>query len=387
MRILYCTDTYLPQINGVSIVTAISIAGLRARGWDVRVVGPEYAAVSERTGIRPDDSVASQYRAVGSVALPFYRDIRVASPLARTVEREVREFRPDIVHCATEFVIGRLGMRAASRAGIPVVTSYHTNFGQYADAYGLSPVRGVVERYLRAFHRRAARTLTPSEISRRLLLDDGIRHAQRWGCGVDIDRFAPMHRSSGLRLKLGLGSAFTLLYVGRLAAEKRVESVIRGYALARRVLPKDTLRLVVAGCGPRERALRQLAPTDTVFVGHLDRERELPELYASADAFAFASTTETLGLVVLEAMASGLPVIATPAGGVAEHLVSGVNGLAVVTQDDVSMADAMVRLVRNPRETAQLRTGARRTAIGLSWDAELDRLDATYRRVLEPATI
>lgn len=383
MRILYCTDTYLPQINGVSIVTALSVRGLRERGWTVRVVGPRYPIDAASGGPVRTHDADELYRGIASLPIPFYPELRVALPTASVVAREIRDFRPDVVHCATEFVIGRQGMRAATRAGIPVVTSYHTNFGQYAAAYGLSSITRLVERYIRTFHTRAVATLTPSDVSRRHLESLGIAHAQRWGCGVDVHRFVPENRSLARRATLGVGSAFTLLYVGRLAAEKQVDTVIRAYAAARTVLPRGAVRLVIAGTGPRESALRAIAPDDTIFLGHLDRERDLPTLYASADAFCFASTTETLGLVILEALASGLPVIATPAGGVAEHLVDEVNGIAVPAADPQRMAAAIVRLVREPDTRRRLSVGARESALALGWHAELDRLDATYRRTLQ----
>jgi glycosyltransferase involved in cell wall biosynthesis len=179
------------------------------------------------------------------------------------------------------------------------------------------------------------------------------------------------------------GKPLTFLYVGRLAAEKRVDVIIHAFACARALLPPGSIRLVIAGSGPREAALRAMAPGDTTFLGHLDRERELPRLYASADAFLFASCTETLGLVVLEALASGLPVIATPIGGVAEHLRDGVNGFAVHAHSPVAMAAAIIRLVKEPMTRRRLSRAARESALDLGWEAELDRLDATYRRVLD----
>jgi glycosyltransferase involved in cell wall biosynthesis len=139
---------------------------------------------------------------------------------------------------------------------------------------------------------------------------------------------------------------------------------------------------VIAGAGPREAALREAAPASVVFVGYLDREKSLPELYASADAFVFASETETLGLVVLEAMASGLPVVAVPAGGVAEHLRDGENGIAVGVGDIDAMASGMVRLATDETLRRRLARGAVATAEALTWDAELDRLDRSYREVL-----
>ncbi|HKO14589.1 MAG TPA: glycosyltransferase [Gemmatimonadaceae bacterium] len=128
------------------------------------------------------------------------------------------------------------------------------------------------------------------------------------------------------------------------------------------------------------------APESVSFLGNLDRQRRLPELYASGDAFLFASVTETLGLVVLEAMASGLPVIAAPAGGVADHLGHEAIGLAYPAGDAELMAHAMVRLVRDRVLRDALARGARRTAEGHSWNAELDRLDVSYRQVCEAAT-
>ena len=136
------------------------------------------------------------------------------------------------------------------------------------------------------------------------------------------------------------------------------------------------------GAGPREAALRAGAPASVVFLGHLDRDTMLPQLYASADAFVFASQTETLGLVVLEAMASGLPVCAVSAGGVAEHLHDGVNGLAVPAGNADAMAGALVRLATDPVLHHRLSLGAVATARDLSWPAELDRLDRSYRELL-----
>lgn len=147
------------------------------------------------------------------------------------------------------------------------------------------------------------------------------------------------------------------------------------------LLPVGTVRLVIAGGGPDEAALRAAAPPDVTFLGVLDHKRALPELYASADAFVFASLTETLGLVVLEAMASGLPVIATPAGGVADHLRDGENGLAFPANAADRMAHAMVRLAMDYKLRDQLASGARRSAEALDWEGALDRLGASYREV------
>ena len=374
MRVLYCTDTYPPQVNGVSVVTAISVAGLRERGWDVHVIAPKYP---DEDAARRDPNVI----ALPSMPLPLYPDVRLVLPDYAAVRAAIDRLKPDLVHCATEFIVGRVGQIAAARAGVPIVTSYHTDFSRYMTSYGVPWLAKPVARYLARFHKRARRTFTPSKASRADLLRLGVSDVEVWGCGVDADRFNPSRRSQELRVKLGIDDAFTFLYVGRLAAEKGVDVVMEAYRRAESQLPHGAARLVVAGAGPEEKRLRATAPPGTVFLGFLERDAALPALYASSDAFAFASTTETLGLVVLEAMASGLSVIAAPAGGVAEHLRDGENGIAYPANDVDACAAAMVRLATDGSLSVRLRSGARRTAEALSWSTELDRLDASYRRL------
>jgi glycosyltransferase involved in cell wall biosynthesis len=374
MRVLYCTDTYPPQVNGVSVVTAISVAGLRERGWDVHVIAPRYP---HEDAARRDPNVI----ALPSMPLPLYPDVRLVLPDYAAARAAIDRLKPDLVHCATEFIVGRVGQIAAARAGVPIVTSYHTDFSRYMTSYGVPWLAKPVARYLARFHKRARRTFTPSKASRADLLRLGVSDVEVWGCGVDADRFNPSRRSQELRVKLGIDDAFTFLYVGRLAAEKGVDVVMEAYRRAESQLPHGAARLVVAGAGPEEKRLRATAPPGTVFLGFLERDAALPALYASADAFAFASTTETLGLVVLEAMASGLSVIATPAGGVAEHLRDGENGIAYPANDIDACAAAMVKLVSDGSLSVRLRSGARRTAEALTWSTELDRLDASYRRL------
>ncbi len=386
MRILFCSDTYPPQVNGVSVVTAISVAGLQHRGWECAVVAPRYPAGSASVFTEARTGGESVLECVPSVAMPRYPDIRLAAPSYAPIARLVRRFQPHLVHSETEFMLGRLGQIAGRRAGLPLVSSYHTDFARYAAAYGIPWMRGPITRYIARFHRRSRRTYTPSHPAREDLLRYGAGDVEVWGRGVDIVAYHPTHRSGAWRERLGLGDRFTFVYVGRLAAEKRVEHIIRAYAIAQSGFPRDSTRLVIAGAGPQEPALRAAAPPGTVFLGYLDRRTELPMLYASSDAFVFASLTETLGLVVLEAMASGLPVIAVPAGGVADHLHHGVNGLAVPATNVQAMAAAMVTMTSNRAQTCRLAAGARATAESLSWERELDRLDVSYREVVAAAS-
>jgi phosphatidylinositol alpha 1,6-mannosyltransferase len=382
MRVLYCTDTYPPQINGVSIVTELSVAGLTRRGWDCAVVAPRYpAGVHAVWQGGPEPGAGAPVTSLPSVAMPRYPDVRLAVSGRKTVRQVMAEFRPDLVHCETEFSIGHMGQHAAAAAGVPVVSSYHTDFGRYAEAYGMPWLRRTVTGYLTRFHRRSRRVYTPSAVARAELATLGVEGVEVWGRGVDTTAFDPRRRSQQLRESLGMGSRFTFVYVGRLAPEKRVEVVVEAFRQASTIVPRGVIHLILAGTGPCEADLRASAPAGVTFLGFLDRHTQLPDLYANCDAFVFASVTETLGLVVLEAMASGLPVIAAPEGGVRDHLRDGVNGVTYEAGDAAAMARAMVLLVNEWEFTRGLARNARRTAEALSWERELDRLDASYREV------
>ncbi len=379
MRVLHCTDTYPPQVNGVSVVTRLAVEGLLVRGVAVGLVTPRYdAGPSPVFGAShtPDDCLA-----LPSLRFPPYPDIRLAWPDAGAVERFARRFRPDLVHADTEFVVGQLGARVARRLGIPLVTSFHTDFARYTASYGVPWMRGPVTRALGRFHAGAARTLTPSSVTARWLADHGLPNVEVWGRAVDTAVFHPRHRGDLWRHRLGLDDAIVFLHVGRLAAEKNVDLLLRGFARACRTLG-DRARLVIAGDGPAAPALRRAAPDGTVFVGFIDRSRDLPALYAMADVFLSASTTETLGLVILEAMASGLPVAAVAAGGVADHLRHLENGIACDARAS-SFSAAIRHLTDDAALRKRLGASARQTAVSIGWDRELDRLVQSYAEVLD----
>ncbi len=387
MRVLYCTDTYPPQVNGVSIVTQVSVTGLTRSGWECAVAAPRYPAATHAAWSQDAGSEvgAGAVHSFPSIAMPRYPEIRLARPSVAQLTRLIDDFRPDLVHCETEFGIGRAGKAAAARAGVPVVSSYHTDFARYTEAYGARWLKGMVSRYIARFHRSSRRVYTPSSVSRGELSGLGLTDVEVWGRGVDTELFHPGRRADGVRTALGMGSRYTFLYVGRLASEKRPDQVLDAFRLASELLPRGVIHLVIAGTGPWEEELRAAAPPGVSFLGLLDRRSRLPDLYANCDAFVFASVTETLGLVVLEAMASGLPVIAIPEGGVRDHLRDGRNGLACKAGDIHGMALAMARLATEWGLSRRLARGARQSVEALSWDREVERLDLSYREVIERA--
>lgn len=381
MRVLHCCDTWPPQVNGVSVVTTLMVDGLLARNVDVALVTPRYPAeLRDIVGmVRPN----VEHLTIPSTSLPFYPDVRVCAPQMARVETLARDFGADLVHIDTEFIVGRMGSRAARRLGIPRVSSFHTNFAQYMASYGAPWLSNWVENDLVKFHAASKRIFTPSSVTQNWLSAHGLTNVTVFGRAVDIGVFTPERRSQEWRDRLKADDTVTIVHVGRLAAEKNLELLLDGFGVARQRLG-DRVQLIVAGDGPVAGALRARAPEGTTFIGFIDRDTELPALYASCDAFLNTSLTETLGLVILEAMASGLPVAAVAAGGIADHLRHEDNGLAIPNTIE-GVADAVVRLVEDAPLRERLGTNARRWAEHLSWEREMDRLVEHYAAVIDQA--
>lgn len=370
MRIAFCTDTCLPEINGVTTVLATMRQALLERGHDVLVVAPDYPDAEDEAGV--------VRRA--SMQCPGYPAVRLSSPLGGDVRRALARFAPDVVHLVTEGPVGVIGRRWAARRGAPMVSSFHTDFPRYAARYlgrwAVAPTR----RYLRWFHRPAVITQTPSDATRDALHALGLPRATTWGRGVDTTCFSPRRRDAARRARLGCDTDRPLvLHVSRLAVEKDVATLVAAFRLAHTRLG-DAVRFAVAGDGPRAQWVRAELPFATHF-GFLQRD-VLADLYADADIFVFPSPTETCGLVVLEAMASGLPVIAARAGGVVEQLREGINGHLVEPGDARGFADRIATLVADRPHRTGLAAGALASATERSWQRELDRLVPMYAEAI-----
>lgn len=374
MRITLVTDTYLPEVNGVTTVLAMMRQGLLARGHQVQVIAPAY----DRPG--PDEAgIVRRW----SMRFPPYPAIRISLPLGGGVGRALDGFKPDIVHVATEGPLGTVGRRAALSRKIPLVTSFHTDFPRYAERYlggwAVRPVQG----YLRRFHAPAFLTQTPSQTTRDELAVLGFRRPVVWGRGVDTQLFHPAHRSTERRAALGVADGTpVVLHVSRLAVEKDVGTLVAGFTRAHAELGGKA-RFVVAGDGPEAGMVRAALPFATHY-GFIDRRR-LADVYADADLFVFPSPTETCGLVVLEAMASGLPVVTSDQGGVLENVRQGLNGLMVPAGDAAAFSAATVDLARNAGGRGAMASAARAFAVARDWERELDQLEPMYRAAIDAA--
>ena len=374
MRIALFTDTYPPQVNGVARTLARLVGHLSARGHQVALTSPAVI----RNGPATDTVLHHQ---LGGWPIPVYPELLFTRPMVRRERKTLGQFNPHVVHCATESIVGWSGRRWALKTGRPLVTSFHTNFPEYAEGYGMGFLAPTAWRLLQKFHAPAVRTLCPSSATFGELRKQGFDHPLGiWARGVDTRFFRPTRRSDALRRRLAPGAEVVLLFVGRLAREKRIDLLLESFELVRARVPKP-VGLVVVGDGPLRDELRRKGPPGVHFTGYLSEE-ELARAYASADIFAFPSDTETFGNVVLEAMASGLPVAGVDRGGVKDTIEPHVTGFRAHPGDPKAFADALLTLIERPALRARMATAARSSAEARGWDRILDGVIETYEEAL-----
>jgi glycosyltransferase involved in cell wall biosynthesis len=296
MRIAIATDAWYPQTNGVVTTLSKTAEALESLGHDVLLLTPE---------------------PFKSVPLPTYKSIRLAILPGRRTRKMLEQYQPDAVHVATEGPIGLAVRRYCIRKGIPFTTSYHTQFPQYIRMRAPIPVSWSYA-FLRWFHSRAARTMVPSESQRKELENWQFKNVRIWSRGVNTTLFKPR---DGKQLQ---GGEPIFIYAGRVAVEKSLDEFLK--------LDLPGKKYVV-GDGPDMDVLKGRYP-DAVFTGFKYGE-ELVGLLSSADVFVFPSRTDTFGLVMLEAMACGVPVAAFPVTGPIDVIKQGVTG---VMMDDLGEA-------------------------------------------------
>lgn len=340
---------FAPQVNGVARTLERLVSAVEARGGAVRVETVE-------DPLAPRDARVQRWPSA-----PFwaYPQLRLAAPLRGEVTEGLARWRPTLIHAATPFGVGLAGRAAATALRVPLVTSYHTSFTEYLRHYGLSALDAVAWPFLRWFHNSGRSTFAPTRMVAQQLEAQGFRGVRVWGRGVDPARFHPRFRSGAMREAMGVrGDELVVAYVGRLAPEKGVHVALE----AMRQLAAthgSRVRFVIAGDGPDDARCRALAPQGTRFAGALHGDA-LASFYASADLLVFPSTTETFGNVVLEAMASGVPVIAPDVGATLE-LADGASARLFRGGDAESLRDAMAALASSAAERVQAgRPSARR---------------------------
>ncbi len=372
MRVAFFTETFLPKTDGIVTTLCQTIRQLRELGHEVLIFSPD-GGISEFEG----------FPVIGmkSHAFPLYPELHLALPRA-SMRATLAAFKPDILHVADPALLAIAGLyygggNEGGALRLPLVVAYHTDLPKYLHYYGLGFLEPYVWKILRVRHRRATINLCTSELMVRQLQEHGIGHVVLWPGGVDADLFHPSRTSDAMRSRLTQGHPESplLLYVGRLSAEKNLESL-------RPILDAyPNLRLALVGDGPQRKSLEQhFAGSPVFFAGFLHKE-ELAAAYASSDIFVMPSRTETLGLVVLEAMCSGLPVVAARAGGIPEMIDHQVNGY--LFEADEEAIQHIGELLQSKQKRQTIGERARVQASARSWRSATLQLIDYYRQALE----
>ena len=334
-------------------------------GFEVEVVGT-------------DHNVDRRLSAVAEIDIPFYAGLKVGVPSLPAIVETLAEGRYDLVHLCSPGPSGAAAAVIARVMGIPILGSYHTELAAYAGLRSQDPQLELAARMaIGAFYGQCRRVLSPSAASDAVLREMGILDDRigRWDRGVDLSRFSPARREPDL-----LPGEITVLYAGRLTHEKGADLLADAFLRAHALDPR--LHLALAGGGPEEHVLRDRLGEHATFLGWLEGDA-LATAYASADIFLFASRTDTFGQVLLEAQASGLPVVAVGEGGPTSIVTDGATG-RLCPADAGALADAVVELAAAPLQRERLARGALQSVTQRTWERSLQRLADGYRRALEP---
>jgi glycosyltransferase involved in cell wall biosynthesis len=360
LRVAVVTETYPPEVNGVAMTISRMVGALQERQHQVQLIRPRQFRQENAASTPGFEEVLKR-----GVAIPRYDNLKMGLPAKQALLRLWALRRPDVVHIVTEGPLGWSALAAAVKLRIPCSSDFHTNFQSYSRHYGIGWLKKPIVAYLRKFHNKANCTLVPTTAMRNDLENLGYFNLRVVARGVDTALFNPGRRSAALRRQWGVKPQQAVaLYVGRLAPEKNLPLVFEAYAAMKTVRP-DT-RLVLVGDGP-ERAALQAAHADCVFAGMRTGE-ELAAHYATGDIFLFPSLTETFGNVTLEAMASGLAVIAYDYAAAAEHIQHGRNGLVADLDNAREFTALAANLIGETQRIATLGRRARETAQRIDWE-------------------
>ena len=370
MRIALFTETFLPKVDGIVTRLCQTVTHLQQLGHQVLVVAPE-GGITTYNG--------AEVYGVSGMPLPMYPELKLALPRP-AIGSALEKFKPDLIHIVNPAVLGMAGLFYAKLWKIPLVASYHTHLPHYLKYYGFSLFEGLMWELIKLTHNQAQLNLCTSNAMVDELGEHGVERLALWQRGVDIEQFNPSLKSSEMRSRLTQGNPESplLLYVGRLSPEKEIEAI-------KPVLESiPDARLALVGDGPHRDALEKyFADTPTFFAGYMSGDT-LASAFASADAFMFPSKTETLGLVLLEAMAAGCPVVAAGTGGITDIVDDGINGYLFDPNQENGAIAATQRLLSNAIERERVRTEARVEAERWGWKAATQQLETYYQEIVSP---
>ena len=374
MKIAFFTETFLPKVDGIVTRLTKTIDNLVQNGDEVVVFCPEGC---------PTEYKGAKIIGVAAMPLPLYPELKLGLP-GPAVSDALENFKPDLIHVVNPAVLGLGGIWLAKSNNIPLIASYHTHLPKYLEHYGMGMLEPLLWELLKAAHNQALLNLCTSTAMVEELESKGIKRTALWQRGVDTESFRPEFRNQKMRRKL-LGKYpdknSLLIYVGRLSAEKQIERI----KPVLEEIPDACLALV--GDGPYRNQLEKIFEnTQTNFIGYLSGE-ELASAYASGDIFLFPSSTETLGLVLLEAMAAGCPVIGANKGGIPDIINDGVNGCLYdpdgVDEGKSSLIQATKKILNNNNKKENMRVEARKESEKWNWNQATLQLKKYYEETLK----
>ncbi len=371
LHIALISETFPPEINGVANTLGRLCAGLRERGHRLQLIRPRQNADD---GQRSTDELLL----TRGWPLPGYPGLQWGQASMHKLLRRWKRQRPDVLYIATEGPLGLSALRAARRLHIPVISGFHTNFQQYSSHYGLGLLTRFLTNYLRWFHNRSQLTLVPSASQSLELQRRSFERVHLLARGVDSQLFHPAKRCAELRKQWGVqDDELVVVHVGRIAAEKNLDLLVRSFRALQSRYPQQRLKLVMVGDGPQRACLQKELP-EAVFCG-VQRDQALAAHYASADLFLFPSLSETFGNVLLEALASGLAVVAYDQAAAAQHIRHGHNGALAMPGDEAAFIDSACWLLEDRETLRRVRLNARQHASRQGWPAIVQQFESYLR--------
>lgn len=380
LKIAIVTETWPPEINGVAMSLLQLSKGLQASGHKILLIRP--SQLHSCADFKPDRECL-----VKGQSIPKYPGLKFGWPQFMKLSAELDDFQPDVVHIVTEGPLGLAALQAARSRKLPVSSGFHSAFQDFSRFFDLAFFVKPVQRYLRWFHNATHLTCVPSKDTEEALREFGVKcPLVVVGRGVDTERFSPAHRSEKIRQQWGATEQTrVMIYVGRVSPEKEVNVLIDAYN-AMKKMGKADIKLVVVGDGPDKTRLEQIHKnTDIVFTGSLGG-RDLASAYASADVFVFASQVETFGNVVLEAMASGLPVVAYDYACAALHLKHEVSGWLSPIGQASALIQHMYQLPEN-NVLRQMGAVAREKTLQAGWNYPVQQFEQALYAVAKETQV
>jgi len=370
LRIAVVTETWPPEVNGVAMTLAKLVQGLSHRNHDVQLIRPRQT----KTDSPMSDSSLEEVLMRG-MPIPRYPELKLGLPSKKTLVKTWTLRRPDVVHIATEGPLGWSALQAAKVLKLPVTSDFRTNFQSYSKHYGVGWLRKPIVAYLRKFHNATACTMVPTRELMRTLSQNGFANLKVVSRGVDTKLFNISKRDTSLRSSWGAtDDTKVLISVGRMAPEKNLDQVLKTYEALK--VTGLAFKLVMVGDGPLKEQFQKRYP-EIIFPGMLSQSN-LAAYYASSDLFIFPSQTETFGNVTLEALASGIPVLAFDCAAARDWVQTGVNGWLVAENNPEGFAAQAVTIFNSKDLLGQITQSTRQQVVHLDWDQIAEQVESVF---------